>query len=128
MRCTKPTGSVKPHHEGTNGGTAAGLGIAGGTAMLRRREGKRMTTNKLAIVVGGGPAPGINSVIGAATIRARLEGVEVLGIEDGFEWIMQGNVDHVKPLDIDGVSRIHFRGGCHIGISRANPTLSPDSL
>ena len=27
---------------------------------------------KLAIVVAGGPAPGINSVIGAATIRARL--------------------------------------------------------
>ena len=84
--------------------------------------------NRLAIVVGGGPAPGINSVIGAATIRARLEGVEVLGIEDGFEWIMQGDVGHVKPLDIDGVSRIHFRGGCHIGISRANPTLSPEAL
>ena len=30
----------------------------------------------LAILVGGGPAPGINSVIGAATIRARLEGIE----------------------------------------------------
>src|SRR2546427_7889114 len=88
-----------------------------------------MTQRKrLAILVGGGPAPGINSVIGAATIRAALDGVEVLGIEDGFEWIMQGNVDHVKPLDIDGVSRIHFRGGCHIGISRANPTLSPESL
>jgi 6-phosphofructokinase len=26
--------------------------------------------NKLAILVGGGPAPGINSVISAATIRA----------------------------------------------------------
>ncbi len=33
----------------------------------------------LAILVGGGPAPGINSVIGAATIRARLEGIEVSG-------------------------------------------------
>ena len=29
---------------------------------------------RLAILVGGGPAPGINSVIAAATIRARLEG------------------------------------------------------
>ena len=47
-------------------------------------------TNKLAILVGGGPAPGINSVIAAATIRARLEGLEVLGIRDGFQWIMQG--------------------------------------
>ena len=40
---------------------------------------------RLAILVGGGPAPGINAVIGAATIRAVLEGVEVLGVEDGFE-------------------------------------------
>ncbi|MBS1137853.1 MAG: hypothetical protein H6R11_1807, partial [Proteobacteria bacterium] len=29
----------------------------------------------LAILVGGGPAPGINSVIASATIRAILEGV-----------------------------------------------------
>ena len=43
----------------------------------------------LAILVGGGPAPGINSVIGAATIRARLEGLEVIGVRDGFEWLMQ---------------------------------------
>jgi ATP-dependent phosphofructokinase / diphosphate-dependent phosphofructokinase len=83
---------------------------------------------KLAILVGGGPAPGINSVIGAATIRGVLEGVEVMGVRDGFEWIMQGNVDHVTPLTIDEVSRIHFRGGSHIGISRANPTQDPRHL
>ncbi len=83
---------------------------------------------KLAILVGGGPAPGINSVIAAATIRALLEGVEVVGIEDGFEWIMQGNIDHVRPLTIEGISRIHFRGGSHIGISRANPTKDPQLL
>jgi 6-phosphofructokinase 1 len=82
----------------------------------------------LAILVGGGPAPGINSVIGAATIRARLEGLEVLGIRDGFEWIMQGDIDHVVPLTIDAVSRIHFRGGSHIGISRANPNTRPEHL
>jgi 6-phosphofructokinase 1 len=41
---------------------------------------------------------------------------------------MQGNVDHVKPLSIDEVSRIHFRGGSHIGISRANPTEDPQHL
>jgi 6-phosphofructokinase 1 len=81
--------------------------------------------NTVAILVGGGPAPGINSVIGAATIRARLEGLEVLGIRDGFEWIMRGDIDHVIPLTIDATSRIHFRGGSHIGISRANPTTDP---
>ena len=83
---------------------------------------------RMGILVGGGPAPGINSVIGAATIRGLLEGCEVLGIRDGFEWIMQGNVDHVHPLTIDEVSRIHFRGGSHIGIARANPTKNPEHL
>jgi 6-phosphofructokinase 1 len=84
--------------------------------------------HRLAILVGGGPAPGINSVLAAATIRARLEGLDVLGIRDGFEWIMRGDIDHVTPLTIDTVSRIHFRGGSHIGISRANPTSDPAAL
>ena len=77
---------------------------------------------RLAILVGGGPAPGINSVIAAATIRARLEGLDVIGIRDGFEWLMQGDIDHVTPLTIDAVSRIHFRGGSTLGTARANPT------
>ena len=82
----------------------------------------------LAILVAGGPAPGINSVIASATIRAVLEDVEVIGIRDGFEWIMKGDVTHVTPLTTDEVSRIHFRGGSHIGISRANPTKDPKFL
>jgi 6-phosphofructokinase 1 len=41
---------------------------------------------------------------------------------------MRGDVEHVTPLTIEGVSRIHFRGGSHIGISRANPTLDPQHL
>jgi ATP-dependent phosphofructokinase / diphosphate-dependent phosphofructokinase len=84
--------------------------------------------HRLAILVSGGPAPGINSVIAAATIRARLEGLDVIGVQDGFEWIMQGDVDHITPLTIQSVSRIHFRGGSHIGISRANPTRDPALL
>jgi len=84
--------------------------------------------NNLAILVGGGPAPGINAVIAAATIRAQLEGLIVLGIHDGFERIMRGEVDHVTPLTIEAVSRIHFRGGSYIGISRANPAVDSQFL
>lgn len=83
---------------------------------------------RLAILVGGGPAPGINSVIGAATIRAAVEGVEVIGIKDGFKWIMEGDISHFKELNIHNVSRIHFRGGSYIGISRSNPTKNPKHL
>jgi len=83
---------------------------------------------KLAILVGGGPAPGINSVVSAASIRAQLDGVDVVGIRDGFEWVMQGDVNHVVPLTIDAVSRMHFRGGSYLGTSRANPTVDPQLL
>lgn len=83
---------------------------------------------KMAILVGGGPAPGINSVIGAATIRSILEGVEVVGVRDGFKWIMRGDISHVKNLSIDKVSRIHFRGGSYLGIARDNPTKNKKYL
>jgi 6-phosphofructokinase 1 len=83
---------------------------------------------KLGILVAGGPAPGINSVISTATIRAILKGVDVIGVRDGFEWIMRGDTGHVTPLTIETVSRLHFRGGSHIGISRANPSRDPEFL
>jgi len=85
-------------------------------------------SNRLAILVGGGPAPGINSVIGAATIRACVSGIPVLGIRDGFSAIMRGDTSKVRPLDIEAVSRIHFRGGSCLGTARANATKDPALL
>lgn len=83
---------------------------------------------KIAILVGGGPAPGINSVIAAATIRGAIRGYEVLGIHGGFQWIMQGNTTQVERLAIETVSRIHFRGGSILGTARDNPTTDPKFL
>ena len=85
-------------------------------------------TPKFAILVGGGPAPGINSVIEAATIRSRLCGADVLGIEDGFKWLMTGDLSHTQPLTRETVSHLHFRGGSLLGTSRANPTKQPQDL
>jgi 6-phosphofructokinase 1 len=87
-----------------------------------------VSTEKLGILVGGGPAPGINSVIGAATIRALLQGVDVLGIPHGFEGLMHGKIEGVRPLTLDDVSRIHFRGGSILGTSRANPTRDAEHM
>ena len=83
---------------------------------------------RLAIVVGGGPAPGINGVISAATIRARLDGADVIGVQNGFSRIMEDDISRVVPLTIESVSRIHFEGGSVIGTARANPTKSPALL
>ena len=87
-----------------------------------------MSTKRLGILVGGGPAPGINAVIAASTIRAILSGYEVLGIQEGYKHLMEGDTTRVTPLTISEVSHIHFRGGSTIGISRANPTKDPKKL
>ena len=82
----------------------------------------------LGILVGGGPAPGINGVIAAATMEARNHGVRVLGFYDGFKWLARGDTSHVVELEIDEVSRIHFEGGSILRTARENPTKSPDAL
>ncbi len=82
----------------------------------------------LAILVGGGPAPGINAVIAAATIEARNHGLRVLGCYDGFRWLVEGDTRHVVELDINDLSRIHFEGGSILRTSRTNPTRSPDGI
>jgi len=80
------------------------------------------------VLVGGGPAPGINSVISAVTIRSVLDGCTVIGILDGFKWLMEGIVSQVKPLMIEEMSRMHFQGGSYLGTSRANPTKKAECL
>ncbi|MBX7219067.1 MAG: 6-phosphofructokinase [Blastocatellia bacterium] len=83
---------------------------------------------KLAILVGGGPAPGINAVISAATIEAVNCGFSVFGVQDGFKWLVKQDAAKVRPLTIEAVSRIHLSGGSILGTSRENPTKSPVSM
>lgn len=82
----------------------------------------------LAILVGGGPAPGINAVVAAAAIEARNHGLRVLGCYDGFKWLVEGDTSHVVELDINDTSRIHFDGGSIIRTSRTNPTKTPEGV
>ena len=86
------------------------------------------TRKRLGILVGGGPAPGINSAISATVIEAVNENLEVIGIYDGYEHLIQGRTDMVRPLTIEGVSRIHFQGGSILRTARANPTRHPDDM
>src|SRR5258705_8907167 len=80
------------------------------------------------IAVGGGPAPGINGVIGAAATRALQLGHRVIGIYDGFSRIMEGDTSRVVDLSVDAVARIHLEGGSILHTSRANPTKKPEHL
>jgi 6-phosphofructokinase 1 len=82
----------------------------------------------LALLVGGGPAPGINGVIRSVTIEAINSGLKVIGIYDGFKWLSRGDSSRTVELDIESVSRIHFLGGSILRTSRDNPTDNPAKM
>jgi len=73
------------------------------------------------IIVGGGPAPGINGVISSATIEAIRAGKTVVGIVGGFKPLFEGDKNCAVPLAIDDVSRIHTDGGSILRTSRDYP-------
>ncbi len=76
----------------------------------------------LAILAGGGPAPGINGVIGSAALEACDRGLKVIGVRDGFKHLVKGDISKVVNLTPEKVTRIHLEGGSIIGMSRENPT------
>jgi 6-phosphofructokinase 1 len=73
------------------------------------------------IIVGGGPAPGINGVISSATIEAINEGRQVVGIMGGFKSLFAGDLTCAIPLTIPDVSMIHTQGGAILKTSREYP-------
>jgi ATP-dependent phosphofructokinase / diphosphate-dependent phosphofructokinase len=93
-----------------------------------KMETSSSRSDSLGIIVGGGPAPGINGTIGAVTLEAGNRGHPVVGIYEGFSHLMVKRTDRIKLLQRDDVSRIHFQGGSILGTSRANPTKNPEHL
>jgi phosphofructokinase-like protein len=75
---------------------------------------------RIAILTGGGDCPGINAVIRAVTKKAIYEkGMEVIGIEDGYEGMIN---NQYRKLSYDDVSGILTLGGTILGTSKtANP-------
>jgi len=77
----------------------------------------------MGIIVGGGPAPGINGVIGAAAIEAINKGLRVVGFYDGFKHLASDDFrpqEHTTELTIRQVGRIHFEGGSVLRTARAS--------
>lgn len=85
---------------------------------------------KMGIIVGGGPAPGINGVIGAATIEAINSDIDVIGFLDGFEHLASDHFDpkeHTWNLRIADVGRVHLHGGSILRTSRTS-LIAPDKM
>jgi ATP-dependent phosphofructokinase / diphosphate-dependent phosphofructokinase len=87
-----------------------------------------MTQKRLAILGGGGPAPGMNAVLAAAAQTALDRGYEVLGLENGFRYLIKGDTSRVQRLNQTDLLRIQSQGGMELGMARDNPTKSPELM
>ena len=77
----------------------------------------------IAVLTGGGDAPGLNAVIRSVTRTAILqEGWQVLGIRHGFEGLLGGD-EGIMPLDWDRVSGLLSRGGTILGAASHSKKL-----
>lgn len=88
----------------------------------------QLPAGNIGILVGGGPAPGINGVIAAAALRCLGAGRPVLGIRDGFKRLIAGDTSQAAPLTVEEISRLHVQGGSHLRTARANPTKNPQHM
>jgi 6-phosphofructokinase 1 len=80
------------------------------------------------IVVSGGPAPGINSVISSSVIEANNRGYAAKGLVNGFHDLTMGEPGAVIPLESEEVSNIYNKGGSILGTSRFNPLKDQQHL
>ena len=74
----------------------------------------------IAILCAGGPAPGINTVIGSVTKVFLRAGYTVLGIHEGYKTIFTDNPSF-RELDFTFADNIYSRGGSALRMSRHKP-------
>jgi ATP-dependent phosphofructokinase / diphosphate-dependent phosphofructokinase len=84
-----------------------------------------MNNQRVGILTGGGDCPGLNAVIRAVVRRALVSQVEIVGIKNGWQGLVE---DDIEPLTRDSVSGILPRGGTILGTSRFDPTGGAETL
>ena len=76
------------------------------------------------MLTGGGDAPGLNAVIRAVVKSACNSGIEVVGLEDSFDGLIEAGRSRIlTPHDVRGIMRL---GGTILGtVNRGNPFAYP---
>jgi len=87
---------------------------------------KMPAITRIAVLTGGGDAPGLNAVIRAVVKTASNAGMECIGLEDSFDGLIEPNRSRIlTPRDVTGILRL---GGTILGTTnRGNPFAYPVS-
>ncbi len=78
---------------------------------------------KIAVLTSGGDAPGMNAAVRAVVRTAVYEGMEVYGVEKGYEGLIDGDI---KQLDVSSVGGILHRGGTILRTARSERFMTEE--
>jgi 6-phosphofructokinase 1 len=76
---------------------------------------------KIAVLTSGGDAPGMNAAIRAVVRKGIYHGLEVMGVKNGFQGLIDGNIEQ---LDLGSVGDIIQRGGTRLYSARCPEFLT----
>ncbi|MCJ7715200.1 MAG: 6-phosphofructokinase, partial [Anaerolineales bacterium] len=82
-------------------------------------KNKPDTPYRIAVMHSGGPAPGMNTVVRAAVRWGSDLGHTMLGIQNGFPGLMEGDLRELSWMDVSGWVGL---GGAEIGTNRTIPS------
>ncbi|MDY5824772.1 MAG: 6-phosphofructokinase, partial [Candidatus Coprenecus sp.] len=74
----------------------------------------------IVILAGGGPAPGINTVVGSISKVFISKGFRVLGLHEGYKPLFSKNPNYTE-IDFSLADTIFNRGGSYLMMSRFKP-------
>lgn len=74
-----------------------------------------MNLKRIAVLTSGGDAPGMNAAVRAVTRKAIFEGLEVYGVYNGYQGLIEGDI---VELNLGSVGDIIQRGGTFLRSAR----------
>ncbi|MBP6492397.1 MAG: 6-phosphofructokinase, partial [Clostridia bacterium] len=80
---------------------------------------------RIAVLTSGGDAPGMNAAIRAVVRSALYHGMEVYGIQRGYEGLINGEI---KEMTASSVSDIMQRGGTFLKTARSKRFMTPEGF
>lgn len=84
-----------------------------------------MAVKRIGVMTSGGDAPGMNAAVRAVVRMGTHLGLEVIGLQDGYEGVLQGRSVTMTPRDVEGIERL---GGTVLGTSRSAEFRTPQGL
>ena len=80
------------------------------------------TIRRIGVLTSGGDAPGMNAAVRAVVRTAISNGLEVMGVYEGYKGLIEGNM---RPFGMRDVSNIMTHGGTVLYTARSKFFATP---